>query len=97
MTHFKLCSYVVSYLLTFTYLLLLFFWGGSHLWHVEVPRLGGGIRATAAGLHHSHSNATQLHFCDLHHSKWQHQTLNPLREDRDRTLILMHTSWISYH
>ena len=29
---------------------------GLHLWHVEVPRLEGRIRATAAGLRHSHSN-----------------------------------------
>ena len=38
-----------------------FFWSfvflGLHLQHVEVPRLGGLIRAVAAGLHHGHSNA----------------------------------------
>ena len=27
-----------------------------HLWHMEVPRLGVEIRATAASLHYSHSN-----------------------------------------
>ena len=30
--------------------------------------------------------------CDLHHSSWQHWTLNPLNEARDRTHILTHTS-----
>ena len=30
---------------------------GSHQWHMEVPRLGGLIRAVAAALHQSHSNA----------------------------------------
>ena len=30
---------------------------GPRLWHMEVPRLGVRIRATAVGLHHSHSNA----------------------------------------
>ena len=25
-------------------------------WHMEVPRLGGPVRAIAAGLHQSHSN-----------------------------------------
>ena len=29
---------------------------GLHLWHMEVPGLGGQIRAVAANLHHSHSN-----------------------------------------
>ena len=28
--------------------------------HMEVPRLGGRIRAAVAGLHHSHSNAGSL-------------------------------------
>ena len=30
---------------------------GPHLWHMEVPRLGGLTGATAASLRHSHSNA----------------------------------------
>ena len=30
---------------------------GLYLRHMEVPRLGGLIRTTAAGLHHTHSNA----------------------------------------
>ena len=30
--------------------------------------------------------------CDLHHSSWQHQILNPLGENRDWTCILMDTS-----
>ena len=36
--------------------------GGSQARH----RIG----ATAAGLHHSHSNADPKHVCDLHHSSW---------------------------
>ena len=32
------------------------------------------------------------HICDLHHSSWQHQILNPLNEARDWTCILMDTS-----
>ena len=32
------------------------------------------------------------HICNLHHSSWQHQILNPLRETRDGTHILMRTS-----
>ena len=34
--------------------------------------------------------------CDLHHSSWQHQILNPLREARDRTRILIDTSQVHY-
>jgi len=54
----------------------------------------GPIRASAAGLHHSHSNmGSELH---LHHSSWQRQILNPLREARDLTCNLMVPSWIHF-
>ena len=32
--------------------------------------------------------------CDLHHSSWQCQVLNPLREARDQTRILMDPSQV---
>ena len=32
------------------------------------------------------------HICDLYHSSWQRQILNPLSEDRDHACILMDTS-----
>ena len=35
--------------------------------------------------------------CDLHHSSWQHWILNPLSGARERTSILMDTSWVHYH
>ena len=35
---------------------------GPHPWHMEVPRVGGLIRAVAAGLRQSHSNVgSELH------------------------------------
>ena len=44
----------------------------------------GRIRATAASLHHSHSNAgSESHICDPHHSSWQCHILKPLSEARD--------------
>ena len=32
--------------------------------------------------------------CYLHHSSWQCQIVNPLREAGDQTCILMDTSWV---
>ena len=77
------------------FLFLFFFFSlpcflGLHLWHIEVPRLGGLIRAADTGLHHNHAMPDQSHVCDLHHSSWQHQILNPQSEARDQTA----TSWI---
>ena len=44
-------------LFVFSVCLFVFVFLGPHPGHAEVPRLGGGIGATAAGLCHSHSNA----------------------------------------
>ena len=54
------------------------------------------IRAVAAGLHHSHSNAGSEPVCDIQHSSRQHRILNPLSKARDRTCILMVTSQVRY-
>ena len=35
--------------------------------------------------------------CDLHHSSWQHQILNPLSEARDRTCVLTDASRVHQH
>ena len=37
------------------------------------------------------------HICDLHHSSWQCQILNPLSEAMNRSLILRDTSQVRYH
>ena len=54
----------------------------------------GLIGAIAAGLHHNHSSAGSepSRVCNLHHSSWQRQTLNPLSEARDGTCVLMDAS-----
>ena len=54
------------------------------------------ITATAAGLHHSHSNAGSSLGCDLHCSSRQHRILNPLGESRDGTHNLMVPSRIRF-
>ena len=52
----------------------------------------GQIRATAAGLCHSPSNARSKRICELHHSSQQLWILNPLSEKaRDQTWA---SSWI---
>ena len=42
-----------------------------------ISQSGGRIVATAAGLHHSHSNTDMSLICNLHHSSWLCQTTNP--------------------
>ena len=52
----------------------------------------GQIRATAAGLRHSHSNTGfETH---LQPTPKQCQIVNPLSEARDQICILMDTSWV---
>ena len=53
---------------------------GLYLQHMEVPRLGGLIRAKAASLRS---------VFDLYHRLPKRQILNPLREARDRICILV--------
>ena len=61
---------------------------------MKVPRLGVELElqwqadATAAAI------PDLSRICDLHHSSWQYQLLNPLSKARDQTCILMDTSWV---
>ena len=57
----------------------------------------GQIRAATASLHHSHLTPNPSCICDLHHSSWQCEILNPLSEARDWTGILMDTGRVYYH
>ena len=64
-----------------------------HLQYMEVPRLG--VKSELQLLAYTRATATRdlSWICDLHHS----QILNPLREARDWTCILMGTSQIHFH
>ena len=76
-----------GYLHLYRYLTCIFF-GGPHLRHMEVPRLGVEwelpLPATAT------ATPDPSHIWDLHHSSRQHWILNPLSKARDRTA----SSWI---
>ena len=63
---------------------------------MEVPRLG--VKSQLQLLTYTTAIATwdPSRICDLHHSLWQHQILNPLSEARDQTRILMDTSHIHF-
>ena len=71
---------------------------GSHLWHMEVLRLG--VRSVPQLLAYIIAIATATAtatldlnlICDLHHSSWQHRILNPLSRARVQTHILMDTN-----
>ena len=41
-------------------------------------------------------NARSGPSCELYHSSWQPQILNPLREARDQTQDFIDTSWVRY-
>ena len=47
----------------------------------------GLIRAVAASLHLSHSNARSECVCNLHHSSQQGWILHPLNEARDQSYL----------
>ena len=55
-----------------------------------------GATATAVGLHHSTATWHPSRICDLQHSSWQCQILNPLSEARDWTCILVDASQIRF-
>ena len=55
-----------------------FFFLGPHPWHVEVPRLGNELELQLPAYTSATATQDQSRICDLHHSSWQNQILNPL-------------------
>ena len=62
-----------------------------------VSQTRGWMAVVAAGLTTATATQDPSHVSDLHHSSLQHWILNPLREARDRTSILIDTSQIHFH
>ena len=69
---------------------------GPRLWHVEVPRLEGKLELELQACTTVTAMGDPSHICSLRHSSRQRQIPSPLREARDRTCILMDTSWIHF-
>ena len=83
--------FTLFYFIIYVLIYCLFVFLGPHLWH------RGPIRAVAAGLCQSHSNAPDpSHVCDLYHSSWQHWIPNPLSKARDGTCNLSVPSQIRF-
>ena len=59
---------------------------------MEVPRLGVELKLQLPAYTTATTTRDPSFVCDLHHSSWQRQILNPLSEARDRTCILMDSS-----
>ena len=82
----KLPSHLIAF-----YFFYFYFWCllGLHPRHMEIPRLG--VQSEPQLLAYAKATATQdpSYICDLRHSSWQRQILNPLSEVRDWTYNLM--------
>ena len=74
----NICTYVCFWFLSFL--------GPVHM---EVPRLGVELELQPPAYTIATAMPDLRHVCDLHHSSKPHQILNPLREARDRTCIVM--------
>ena len=63
---------------------------------MEVPRLGVELELQLPAFATATAVQDLSHICNLYHSSWQYQILNPLSKARDRILILMDTSQVRY-
>ena len=64
--------------------------------HLEVPRLGVESELQLPVYTTATAMPDSSHICNLHRSSRQGQILNPLREARDRTCVLMDTSRVCF-
>ena len=89
-SHFNCCLNIAK-LFNLSFLIFFFFFNcflGSHLRHVEVPRLGVKLELQLQ----AHVTARAMQDLSHDHSSWQCQILDLLSEARDRIHILMDPS-----
>ena len=67
---------------------------GPYLHHVTSPRLGVRSELQLPAYPTATATPDPSHICDLHHGLWQRRILNLLSKARDRTRILLDTSWV---
>ena len=79
----------IQFFITAPIILLLFFFLGPYPQHMGVPRLGVELELQLPAYTTATAMQDLSHLCDLHHSLWQHQILNPLS-------ILLDTSQIHF-
>ena len=73
----------------------LLFWGeGLHLQHMEVLRLEVELELQLLAYATATATWNSCQVCNLYHSSWQRQILNPLSKARYLTCILVDTSWV---
>ena len=81
-------------------LIFMFVFSGPHPQHMVVPRLGVASELQLPADTTATATPDPRHVCDLLHSSWQCQILNPLIEARDGTCVLMDASqvlnWLSH-
>ena len=73
-----------------------FFFLGLHLQHKEVPRLGVELELQLPAYTTARAMQDLSRICNLCHSSRQRKLLNPLSGARDRTHILLVTSWVDH-
>ena len=69
---------------------------GLHLWHIEGVRLGVQLELQLPAYVTATAMWDLSYVCNLCHSSWQHQILNPLSGARDQTHVLMDPSQVRY-
>ena len=93
---FELAGSTYTWWFVFGFFCFFFFFAkkGPNLYYMEVPRLG--VESELQLLAYTTAAATQdlSCICDLHHSSWQRQILNPQNKARDGTCVLMDTSQV---
>ena len=70
---------------------------GPHLWHAKFPAWARGCRSCSCWPTPQATAVRGLsRICDLRHSSWQRQILNPVSEARDGTRIFMDSGPFHY-